>query len=99
MLVMARQRADGEFTTVPVTTDRNPATMCMMEDGTAPGSSGTWILGRVAMSAPNSRAGAVDQPCERQAWSGTDTLSATGSWCGVHDGTAFHGVGQLHLGA
>lgn len=60
-----------------------------MGDGTAPGSSGTWILGRVAMSAPNSRAGAVDEPCERQAPSGTATVSAAESWCGVHDGTAF----------
>lgn len=51
----------------------------MTGDGTAPGSSGTWILGRVAVSAPNSRAGAVDEPCERQARSGTATLSATGS--------------------
>lgn len=99
MLDIAMQRVDGVFTTVPVITDRNPSTACMMGDGTAPGSSGTWILGRVALSAPNSRAGAVDEPCEQQARPGTATLSATGSWCGVHDETAFHGVGQLHLGA
>lgn len=76
-LDLARQRADGQFSTVR--TDRKSSTMRMIKDhGHVPDiqqgvrhSPGDRVVhgcsAEQPMSASNSRAGAVDEPCEQQA--------------------------------